>query len=72
MKKRIFSVISVVMLIVMTLPAASPPVVAAGGAAVDFTQFANKETYNKWIGSILQKNNSIYYESIKRSAPKKR
>jgi uncharacterized repeat protein (TIGR01451 family) len=65
MKNRIIALISVVALIVMTLPAVSPPPVsAAKGASVEFTQYANGATYNKWIGSILQKNNSKYYECM--------
>ena len=62
MKNRIIALISVVALIVMTLPAVSPPPVSAGKVSVDFTQYANKN--DEWIGSILQKNNSIYYECM--------
>ena len=62
MKKRIFSLVTVVMLVAMTLPAISPPPVAAGGASVDFTQYANED--DEWINSILNKNNSKYYECM--------
>jgi uncharacterized repeat protein (TIGR01451 family) len=63
MKKTIFSLVGVVALIAMTLPAVSPPpVVGAKGATVDFTQYANEDA--EWIGSILNKNNSEYYECM--------
>ena len=63
MKNRIIALISVVALIVMTLPAVSPPPVsAAKGASVDFTQYANED--DQWIGSILQASNSKYYECM--------
>jgi hypothetical protein len=62
MKNRIIALISVVALIVMTLPAVSPPPVSAGGASVDFRQYANED--DEWIGSILQASNSKYYECM--------
>jgi len=62
MKKIIFSLVTVVMLIFMTLPAVSPLPVSAGGASVDFTQYANED--DEWIGSILQASNSKYYECM--------
>ena len=34
------------------------------GVHVDFSQYANGPTYEKWIGSILQASNSIYYEGM--------
>jgi len=66
MKRIIISLVTLVALIVMTLPAVSPPPVAAGGASVDFRQFANymAPKPNKWIGSILQASNSKYYECM--------
>jgi uncharacterized repeat protein (TIGR01451 family) len=62
MKKTIFYLVSVVVLIVMMLPAVSPPPVSAGAIAVDFTQYANLD--DEWINSILNKNNSKYYECM--------
>jgi len=63
MKKVIFSSVIVVALIIMMLPAVSPPPVsAAKGASVDFTQYANED--DEWIGSILQAGNSKYYECM--------
>ena len=63
MKKAIFSLVIVMALIVMMLPAVSPPTVsAAAGASVDFTQYANDD--DEWIGSILQASNSKYYECM--------
>jgi|GEM_PF-2278784 len=62
MKNRIISLITVVMLIVMMLPVVSPPPVSAGGASVDFRQYANEK--DEWIGSILQASNSKYYECM--------
>ena len=50
------------MLIVMMLPVVSPPPVSAGGASVDFRQYANEK--DEWIGSILQASNSKYYECM--------
>jgi hypothetical protein len=35
------------------------------GVSVDFSQYANlAPTYEKWIGSILQASNSVYYEGM--------
>jgi len=35
------------------------------GVSVDFSQYANlAPTYEKWIGSILQAKNSVYYEGM--------
>jgi len=62
MKKIIFSLVSVMALIAVTLPTVSPPSVSAGGASVDFTQYANLD--EEWINSILNKNNSKYYECM--------
>jgi len=67
MKKVIFSLVIVMALVVMMLPAVSPPQVAAAAkASVDFKQFANymDPKPNKWIGSILQANNSRYSECM--------
>jgi uncharacterized repeat protein (TIGR01451 family) len=62
MKKVIFSLVIVMALVVMMLPAVSPPPVAAQGASVDFKQYANED--GEWIGSILQASNSKYYECM--------
>jgi len=63
MKKAIFSLVIVTALIIMMLPAVNPPPVsAAKGASVDFTQYANED--DQWIGSILQASNSKYYECM--------
>ena len=63
MKKVIFSLVIVTALIVMMLPAVSPPpVMAEKGASVDFTQYANED--DEWINSILQASNSKYYECM--------
>jgi len=63
MKRTIFSLVIVTALVVMMLPAVSPPPVsAAKGASVDFTQYANED--DEWIGSILQASNSKYYEGM--------
>ena len=61
MKRIIFYLVGVAVLIAMVLPAASPPV-AADPLNVDFKQFAND--WNKWIGSILNENKSTYYEGM--------
>jgi uncharacterized repeat protein (TIGR01451 family) len=63
MKRTIISLMAVVVLIAMMLPAVSPPPVsAAAGASVDFKQYANDD--DEWIGSILQASNSKYYECM--------
>jgi uncharacterized repeat protein (TIGR01451 family) len=62
MKRTIICLLSVVMLIAMTLPVVSPSPVAAGKTSVEFTQYANVD--DEWIGSILQKSNSMYYECM--------
>ncbi len=62
MKKVIISLITVATLVVMLMPAVSPPPVAAKGASVDFKQYAN--TDEQWINGILNKNNSEYYECM--------
>jgi len=62
MKRTIISLMAVVMLIAMTLPVVSPSPVAAGKTSVEFTQYANVD--DQWIGSILQKSNSMYYECM--------
>jgi len=62
MKRTIFSLVIVTALIVMILPAVSPPPVLAKGASVDFRQYANED--DEWINGILNKNNSKYYECM--------
>jgi uncharacterized repeat protein (TIGR01451 family) len=64
MKRIIFCLITVATLLGMLVPATSSPAVLAASskASVDFTQYAN--TDDEWIGSILQKTNSMYYEGM--------
>jgi uncharacterized repeat protein (TIGR01451 family) len=62
MKKVIIPLITVATLVLMLMPAVSPPPVAAKGASVDFKQYAN--TDDEWINGILNKINSEYYECM--------
>jgi uncharacterized repeat protein (TIGR01451 family) len=63
MKRMIFCLVTLVTLLGMLVPVTtSAPVLAAKGISLDFTQYAN--TDDEWIGSILQKSNSMYYEGM--------
>ena len=61
--RMMLSLLTAFILGAMMLPVAIPTPVEAGSVSVDFKQFAN-DPPQKWIGSILQENNSEYYEGM--------